>query len=188
MPHRVTVTRSSAPRAGGGNAPTRALSLRRRLSRRNAVAAGVLLVCLLATRGGQSPADSLSFLGQGAGTYWYLASATDFAWDPGDVVALTGMEQVTGGNAPAGFTIAYSPYSVTWTCTQATFGFPVFGVQSAAPPGTIAYSIESADPSAGFTPGPEYVPEPTTVGMFCTGLVALGAALWRRRATHARHV
>jgi hypothetical protein len=26
------------------------------------------------------------------------------------------------------------------------------------------------------------------VGMFCTGLVALGAALWRRRATHARHV
>jgi hypothetical protein len=143
----------------------------------------VLLVSLLVAgdAGAPASADTLSYLGQGGGTYWYLASATDdFTWNTGDVVSLTGMDNLTAANAPFGFSVAYTPWAATWTCTEDFAGVAVFTVDSAAIAGQVSYSIVSGSGSSGSIEGPEYTPEPTTVMMFSAGLFALVAVVWRR--------
>jgi hypothetical protein len=146
-------------------------------------AAALLVVLLCVAAAGPAGGDSLTFWAQGGGSYWYLAEADDFTWNVDDTITLTGMEQVAGVTTPAGFGAQYSPYSVIWSCTSDVGGPPFFGVQSAAPPGPIAYSIVSAHPAIDVpTTGPEYTPEPATVAMFCGGPLTLGAVGWRRRS------
>lgn len=159
----------------------------RRLPRASTIALVALLGCMVAGAPGPALGDSLSFLGQGGGTYWYLANTdSDFFWEAGDVVSLTGMSEVTGANEPFGFNVAYTPSSVTWTCTQQRLGLTFFNLQSITGPAPAPYSIASEDPSSGWVPGPAYTREPTTMVMFCAGLTALGAAAWRRRCGRAR--
>ena len=150
-------------------------------SRRTTAAALILAVCVAGAAMGPALGDSINFLGAGGGTYWYLATSSDFGWEGGDVISLTGLEEVTGANQPFGFSVAYTPYSVAWTCTQPRFGLTAFSIQSVAESGQVPYSIASEDPSSGWIPGPAYAPEPTTVAMFCTGLAALAGVAWRRR-------
>ena len=154
----------------------------RTAARGSLVAATVLVLCALVAAGTPALGDSLSFVQQSGGTYWYLATADDLSWDAGDIVELTGMDMVASVTTPAGFTSVYSGIWVRWTCTQTNSNPLLLGVQSAAPAGQISYDLQTSDPSSGFVAGPEYTPEPTTVAMFCSGLMALVAVVWRRNS------
>jgi hypothetical protein len=154
---------------------------------RSTIAASLLAVCLLA--GGAAPlvCDSLSFVSHGNSRYQYKAEASDNRWDPGDIIVLSGLEQVTGAEGPKGFTVELSPYTVTWTCIELTHGKPHFDVYSVAAEGDSPYIIASSDPGSGSVTGPAYVPEPMTIALFGGGLLTLAAALRRRRSLAPHH-
>ena len=144
------------------------------------VAALLFAACTAACTSTQALADSLSYIGKAGASYWYMASASDFVWQAGDFISLTGMEQVSGANEPSGFTVVYTPHTVQWTCVQQAFGPKFLRVDSAAAAGQVPYSIQSSHPGAGNVTGPEYVPEPATVCLFCGGLMVLAGLVWRR--------
>ncbi len=142
---------------------------------------GAVLLVVIALIGEASPAssDTLTFLGLN-GRYRYRAISTDNGWDVGDTITLSGLQQITGASTPGGWTVAWTQYSVTWTCIQSKGGRPLLNVYSVALPGDSSYFIQSADPVAGTITGPAYVPEPTTIILFSAGLTLLGTALRRR--------
>ncbi|MFQ5809736.1 MAG: PEP-CTERM sorting domain-containing protein [Armatimonadota bacterium] len=145
-------------------------------------------LAVLAAACGAAPAlaDSLTFKNQSAGRYHYGATATNNRWDPGDVIALTGLEQVTDANAPPGFSVAFSPYEVTWTCLQQTAGQLSLRIDSVAAAGDVSWDIQSPDPGSGTVTGPAYVPEPETIALFGGGLILLVGLAWRRKRLASR--
>jgi len=154
--------------------------LERRAARRSTIRATLLLVFTAA--GGMAPAlcDSITYVGSSPGRYRYRAMASDNRWDVGDIIRLEGVEQLTDVSVPGGFTVEYTAWGVTWTCIEARGGRPGLSLWSVAGAGQIAFSIESDSPASGTLTGPQYLPEPTTTIMFCGGLMALAAAVWRR--------
>jgi hypothetical protein len=156
-----------------------------RRAAKHSVCRAILLVVFSVT--GEAPlvfGDTLTFIGRN-GDYRYRATSSDNGWDVGDTITLTGLEQVTDARAPGGFTVVFTPYTVTWTCIEARGGKPMLRVESIAGLGDAFYTIQSGDPGAGIIAGPAYVPEPMTLVLFSAGLLLLMAA-WRRRSPSAQ--
>ena len=156
-----------------------------RRAAKSSVCGAILLVVFSVT--GEAPrafGDTLTFVGRNS-HYRYRATSTSNGWAVGDTITLSGLEQVTGANAPGGFTVVFTPYTVTWTCIAARGGKPMLFVESLAGQGDSSYTIQSANPGAGTIAGPAYVPEPVTLVLFSAGLMLLMAA-WRRRSPAAQ--
>ena len=145
------------------------------------------LVATLAAGSAVAPVlgDTVLFSSQSPGVYDYRAQATDNRWDPGDTITLTGLDQITGATSPNKFTVAFTPFSVTWTCIQQASGQQNLRIDSLGAAGTVSWGIQSGDPGAGTVTGPAYVPEAASILMFCGGLILLGGAVARSRRRQA---
>jgi hypothetical protein len=146
----------------------------------------LVAVCTTACAVAPALADTMTYVEYVGTNYKYKAEASDASWDVGDIIALSNLDGVTSASEPIGFTLSYTPYNVTWTCVEAIGGPKTVTVQSAVAPGEVTWTILSNDSGGGAITGPEYVPEPGTIALFCGGLVALGGAAWRRRRSASR--
>ncbi|XHR82451.1 MAG: PEP-CTERM sorting domain-containing protein [Gloeotrichia echinulata GP01] len=156
-----------------------------KLAKNLSIAAAGLALSFAAVGAQSAQAATVNFLGQSGGAYNYNVVATQANEILGkfSLVALTGLQGVTGVIPGSAFTSTFNPSSVTLVANSDTaLTTPqTFSVISSADPGNVnfaAVNFKVFNATTGTTTGPAAVPEPMTVG---GSLLAIGFGTWMKR-------